>query len=93
MFYDTREILVICIGRLPTDSVYRAGRDRVIDIIPFIGIECLDARESVIIELEHGTRYSCTCTTADTRRVHMWFSEIFELFRGQERHRKVIDNK
>jgi hypothetical protein len=93
MLYDTREILMVLIGRLPTDSIHRTGRDRVIDIISFIGIECLDTRESVIIEFEYGTRYGSTRTTADTCWVHMRLSEIFELFRGQERHRGKVKGK
>jgi hypothetical protein len=80
MLYDTCDILMVLIGRLPTDSVHRTGRNRVIDIISFIGIECLHPRESVIIEFEHCTRYGSTCTATNTRRVHMRFSEIFELF-------------
>jgi hypothetical protein len=93
MLYDTREILMVIIGSLPADRVHWTGRDRVIDVIPFIVLEYLHSRESIIIEFEYSSRYSGTCTTADTGWVHMWFSEVFELFWGQERHRKIIDNK
>jgi hypothetical protein len=93
MLYDTCDILMVLIGRLPTDSIHRTSRNRVINIISFIGIECLHPRESVIIELEYSSRYGSTCTATDTRRVDMRFSEIFELFWSQERHRKIIDNK
>jgi hypothetical protein len=93
MFYNTCHILTTLIGALPTDSIHWTGRDRVIDIMSLVGIELVDARESVVIEIENVARDSSTGTTTNTSRVHVWLSEFWELIRVQEGHRKMISNK
>ena len=76
MFYNTCHILTTLISALPTDRIHWTGGDRVIDIVSLVGIELVDTRKSVVIEIKNIAGDSSTSTTTDTSRVHVWLSKF-----------------
>lgn len=77
VFYDAVRIFSTGVCLLPTDSVHRAGRDRVIDILTFITVTLSHSRKPVIVEFENIPRYCSTGAATYTCTIDVRFSESF----------------
>ena len=77
VLYDTVRIFSTGVCLLPTDSVHRAGCDRVIDILTFIAVTLSHSRKPVIVEFENIPRYCSTGAAAYTCTIDVRFSESF----------------
>ena len=87
MFDYTIFVFSTFIYRLPAYSIYWTGCDRVVDILSLIDITLLHTRESIIIEFEYISRYSCTRTTAYACTIDVRFAEsIFEILESRFIH-------
>lgn len=76
VLHNSINIVSTFIHFLPTDRIHWAGSNRVIDIVPFIVIEVIHTGEALIIECEHITRNSGTCTASDASTIYVGFSEF-----------------